>query len=61
MMRKKLFLLGLTLPSFILIPSYYYLEKTYDTVYIPGGLTRGLRCLYTASKITTKYLYVNSI
>ena len=59
-MRKKLFLFGLTLPGLILIPSYYYLEKTYDTVYIPGGLSRGLRCIYTASKITTKYLYVKA-
>lgn len=59
-MKKKLFLLGITLPSLILIPSCYYLEKKYDTIYIPGSLTRGLRCLYTAVKITNKYLYVYS-
>ena len=57
-MNKKLFLIGLGIPSVFLLPSYLYLESTKDSVYIPGGLNRGLRCFYNASKITFKYLYV---
>ena len=58
-LRRKLVLSGIGLPSLALLSSYYYLEKTSDTVYIPGGLNRGIRCFWTASKVIFKYLYVS--
>ena len=60
-MSKKLFFIGLGISSVLLFPSYRYLESTKDSVYIPGGLNRGLRCFYNASKITFKYLHVKII
>lgn len=59
-MKKKIFFLGLGVPSLILLPSHYYLESTKDSVYIPGSINRGIRVVYNAAKVTFKYLYVRN-
>ena len=57
-MKRKLFYFGLGLGGLTLIPSYYYLDDLKDTLYIPGGLRRGLRCLTSGTKVVFKYLSV---
>ena len=57
-MKNKILLLGIGISSLIYLPSFYYLESFHDSIYIPGGFNRGIRCIYTASKITYRYLNV---
>lgn len=59
-MNKKLFLFGIGIPSLVFLPSYYFLESTRDSVYIPGSLNRGIRIVYNASKVLFKYFYVRN-
>ena len=57
-MKRKLYFVGFGLSCFTIIPAVYFLENKKDSVYIPGGLIRGLRCGINASLIGYNYLTV---
>ncbi len=58
LMKRKLFLIGTGLSTSFIIPYYAFSNDIRDTLHMPGGFSRGLRCLNIGALITYNYLSV---
>jgi hypothetical protein len=57
-MKRKLFLIGTGLSTSLIIPYYAFSNDIRDTLHMPGGISRGLKCLKSGALITYNYLSV---